>query len=87
MQVIQLAKWDGTVKACPFCGSQNLWVKLCHPASYVECSNCCTRGPLVADLPAAATSDKCVKDVVRRWNHRKKPVWHVANRPRKRKGE
>lgn len=87
MQVIQLDKWDFTVKPCPFCGSQNLWAKLSYqPASFVECSNCFTRGPLVGDFPKSATSEQCVKIVVREWNNRKKPTWHVANRPRKKKG-
>lgn len=85
MQVIQLANWNFTVKPCPFCGSQNLWAKIKHPASYIECSNCCMRGPLVGDFPKSATSEQCAEIVVRRWNDRKKPAWHVANRPRKKK--
>lgn len=44
------------------------------------------RGPLVGDFPKSATSEQCAEIVVRRWNDRKKPVWHVANRPRKKKG-
>lgn len=78
---------DGAAKACPFCGAENtLWVRIDSKArSYIECAYCCARGPILV-VPSKATSEKVVKLLTERWNVRNKPIWHVANRPRKKKG-
>jgi NADH:ubiquinone oxidoreductase subunit E len=70
MQVIQLKK--GEFNHCPFCGSDNLWVRIDRKGrSYVECSGCCAHGPIVNDILDAANDERAIGQIIDRWNTRK----------------